>query len=283
MVLEISVPGLGDKPKNAKDAVVSLLSREYPLSVKAISLKIRKKYGISVTFQAVYKVVNQLLDEGVLVKEGKEVAINKNWIVNLKAFTDGLQRKYFEDVKSKEKIIATDDIKVYSFRSVLEKDKFWCKLHEKWVLENGRVDKRPTAWWGAHCWWVLAQLDNEDALVKQIKKHGCQMFWLNSGATFLDKWSKHYYQGKGLHYRSGVKNADHSVYIMAIGDYVFESRYPKELVKELEKFYNGVRNIRDMNLGKLMDILKKEREIKMTVIKNKILANQLRKEILKKF
>jgi len=283
MALEITVPQFGTKTKKTKDLIISLLTEEYPLTVKVVTNKIRKKYNVSVSFQGVYKVINQLLEEGVLVKEGKYISINKNWIINVRDFIERLQKKYFEEVKPRGKTEVSGEIRVYTFNNLIEKDKFWCKLHEKWILEESKNDKRPTTWWGGHCWWVIAQLDNEDALVKQMIKHKTEMYWLNNSDTFLDKWAKTYYKGKYLHYKTGLKNADNSIYIMAIGDYIFECRYPKEIVKELEEFYKEVKDVPDMDLSGLMNILTKKINVEIIVMKNKILADRLREDILKKF
>jgi hypothetical protein len=283
MVFELIIPELGKKPKRVKDIIISVLIDEYPLTAKRIFNILNKRYGISITFQAVNKSIKILISQGVLQKRGRDLSINKKWVFELRDFVETLQDKCFSERALPSKIGEVGDTRIYRFNNLLDQDKFWCKLNEKWILEKNEKDKRPTTWWGSHCWWVVGQLDNEDRLVQQMIKYKTHTYWLCKGNTFLDKLASKYYVGKYLHYKSGDKDSDPSIYIMAMGDYVFESKYPPNILKKLEQFYRKVRKAEDMNLNKIMRILRQKADIKMTVMNNEILANQLRENILSRF
>ena len=62
-----------------------------------------------------------------------------------------------------------------------------------------------------------------------------------------------------------------------------ESIYPEELSDELDKVYDHVNEITDLNLSELIHVLRKKAQLKITVMKNAILAQRLRKDILKHF
>ena len=283
MVFELVIPELGKKPKRVKDMIISILMDEYPLTAKKVFNVLKKRYGISITFQAVNKSVKILVSQGVLQKRGRDLSINRKWVFELRDFVETLQEKCFSERALPSKIKDIGDVRVYRFDNLLDQDKFWCKLHDKWILEEGNKDKRPATWWGGHCWWVVGQLDNEDKLVRQMVKYKTPMHWLSKGNAFLDKLASKYYVGKYLHYKYGDKDSDRSVYIMAIGDYIFESTYPPNILKKLERFYKEVKTAKDMDLGKIMKILRQNADIRMTVMKNKVLADQLRENVLSRF
>ena len=85
MSLEITIPfGKLDGKDNVKNLVFSILTKEYPLKIIDLTNFIRKRYGKSVTFQAVRKALIQLVSDGVLIKEGTSFQINKNWVFESK-------------------------------------------------------------------------------------------------------------------------------------------------------------------------------------------------------
>ena len=55
MPFEFVLPKPGAYKKATKDLIVSILAREHPLTLKQMLQRIRKQYGVSVTYQAVRK------------------------------------------------------------------------------------------------------------------------------------------------------------------------------------------------------------------------------------
>lgn len=89
MSLRVTLPGLR-KPKNVKDAVILILSKEWPMRSVTIHGKIRKEYKLKVSPQAVHKALNLLVAEGVIKKNYKSYFLNKEWIEKVKKFVKKL-------------------------------------------------------------------------------------------------------------------------------------------------------------------------------------------------
>ena len=281
MTIDITIPGFGAE-KTAKDLVVSLLADEYPLSAKQITNKIKSKFNVSVTFQGVYKAINQLIENGVLIKEKKNIQINKDWITNAKAFVDSLQKKYFEETKASSESAIGEDIQVYYFDNLISLDKFWNKILENLFKNNSIGDEYLTQQSG-HIWYVLGQLEEESAILHIIKEKKLKFYTISTGNTFLDKWSGRYYESQNFFYSTNKKKSPNNHYFIIYGDYIMESIYPEELSDELDKVYDHVNEITDLNLSELIHVLRKKAQLKITVMKNAILAQRLRKDILKHF
>lgn len=66
------------KDKSTKDIIVEILSSAWTLSLNKLYYKIKNKYGISVTYQAIHKAVNELVDVGALKKENREYRLSVN-------------------------------------------------------------------------------------------------------------------------------------------------------------------------------------------------------------
>ncbi len=105
------------KNKSTKDAIIEILSSEWPLSLKKIHNAIKKKYAISVTYQATHKAINELVDGGTLKKENREYQLSFNWINRIESFGKKLREDYlkkdgFEAGKETEQK-PDDEIKAY--------------------------------------------------------------------------------------------------------------------------------------------------------------------------
>lgn len=280
MTYKITIPGRGKK-LNTKDMILSLLSQEYPLTAKQISQRIRKQFGSNITFPGVYKAINQLIDDEVLTKEGTNVKIHNTWIKQTKAWIDKLQKKYLETGERGEQIYIGEDVQVYYMDNLIDLDKFWIKILEEW-FEDPDIEDDSLTQLSGHAWYVLGQLENEEECLRTIKKHKLRFYTVVNSDTFLDKWSGKYYTDKNFFYTT-KKQSDikyHNHYYIIYGEYVMEAVYPEKLAKDLDQIYSTVKKIDDLDLVKVIEILKRKEKLKITVMKNKPLAKQLRKELL---
>ena len=86
MVFELTLPGWGNR-KDTKDLIITLLLEEYPLNIRQIWRRMRKKFGKDISYQAVYKAVISLYETGVLNKNSGCYEISIDWVFRLKAFS----------------------------------------------------------------------------------------------------------------------------------------------------------------------------------------------------
>ena len=82
------------KGNSTKSLVIDLLGVEWPLSSMKIYHRLKNNYGLSITYQAAYKAINELVEENVLQKEGKEYKIKIEWINSIEALGKKLREHY---------------------------------------------------------------------------------------------------------------------------------------------------------------------------------------------
>ena len=281
MALRISLP-FGDK-EGVKDLVFGILTKEYPLKIIELTNFIRKRYGKSVTFQAVRKAVLRLVEEGVLIKTGNEFSINKKWVIECKKILDDL---YLELQKGKVTPKNIESIKgevsVFTFDSVNEMMKFWQELIDDWFANFKRGDPKINCYQAAHTWEGLLHPDKERALMGQLKKKGIVSYILSTGRTPLDRGIVKLYRSIGVEMRIVPSSAsfDRSYHVGTYGDMVVQTRYPPGLVNDLEAFFKTNKTLEDLDLGELSEIVNKRTEIKLTVIKNLDIAKKINESII---
>ena len=123
MVVRLTIP-LG-KDDNVKNLVFSILANEYPLKIIEITNLIRKRYGKTVSFQAVRKSLFELIEEGIIIKDQKSFSLNKNWIFETKNELEKIYNNLTkEKIKPKNLDSIQGEVSVFTFDSLSEMMKF---------------------------------------------------------------------------------------------------------------------------------------------------------------
>ena len=281
MALELTLP-LGSN-QNVKNIVFTILTHEYPLKLIQLTNYIRKRYGKAVTFQAVRKAVLELTDEGVLVRDENDFSINKEWIKQSKEVIDNLYNSIYEEKSVPKKVDSIgSEISVFTFNSLNEMMKFWEDLIDNWFDNFKQEDPNVNCWQGAHGWESLLHSDTEKTMMERLKNKGIKSYVFSTSNTPLDKLALNLYKQIGLKVVISKSSSrfDKSYYVGTYGDLVVQTQYHEELVKEQDDFFKRNKNLENINLKELSDIVNKKIKIKLSVIKNLNMAKKINHSIL---
>jgi hypothetical protein len=283
MALTITLP-LGNK-NDLKNLVFSILTKESPLKIIALTKYIRKRYGRGVTYQAVRKAVLQLVEDKVLVQKDLKYVINKDWVIEAKKRLDEI---YQDITKATITPSSVDSIKgevsVFEFNSPNKMMKFWEDLIDDWFENFKKGDPNINCYQGAHGWEGLLHADREKNMMSQLKSKKIKSYVLSVGNTPLDRSIWRFYKSIGIKIGFDPSNSsfDKSYYVATYGEIIVQTTYPPEIVHALDDFFKQNKSIEKMNLKELSDIVNKKIKVKLTVIKNLSMAKQINKSIIEK-
>jgi len=82
-----------------KDTVVSILGKDWPLSLKEIYFAAIREYGMAVSYQAVHKATKQLAESKIIIKRERRYSLNIGWIKQVKGFSESLEKAYNQPAK----------------------------------------------------------------------------------------------------------------------------------------------------------------------------------------
>ena len=281
MALRITLPF--GKEDNVKNLVFSILTKEYPLKIIDLTNFIRKRYGKSVTFQAVRKAILQLVAESVLLNQQNQFSINKEWVINSKKQLDQL---YEELTKEKINPRNIDSIKgevsVFTFDSLNKMMKFWEDIVDDWFENFKEGNPNINCYQAAHAWEGLLHPDRERILMGRLKEKGVKSYILGLGNTPLDRYIWKFYKNIGIKvaFNPSSSSFDKTYYVGTYGETIVQVHDPPEIVNDLEKFFRKNKTIEDLDLNELSEIVNRKQEVKLTVIKNVAIAQQINKSII---
>jgi hypothetical protein len=266
--------------KSVKDKVILSLGDVWPLKPKEIWSYIKSHFDANVTFQAVYKAVNELIAGGVILKTGEGLMLDKEWVGSLKDYTHHIDLTYKNGSSKKNgtgsEQLTVDSIWDWYYHVLVAMERF---------AKDGYSTKVPMIIRGTHEWnaMVIGREELWRAL-SAIKKYDIYTVALVDN-PIADNMMK-YWERLGVKVARTTRSnfIDSTSDIVVIGDYVIQAMMPKELIEELQKFYEGTDSITKMDVARLqLDIFYKKVGIHVITVKNKDLADSLRRETLEFF
>lgn len=280
MTINLIIPELDSKPTNTKDAVISILTLEWPLTMREIFFHIQKKYGYRNSYQAVFKAINELSEKQVLLKKDKKYSINIDWVKKVQSFTDVVETNYYAKEKfhhlsgikeSKNK----EDIMIMNFESIFDAEKY---LYYFMKYHLFKTTKDTICYTTNAEWRPLFYLRAEYNYYKRLIQRDHQFYFLCSGKTALEEISGNFYKSVGIHFKSTSEKFINDV--LVFGDFCVNIFIPEDLKNKLRKLleYDKKDFIKILN-----DVLSFKSNIRLVVTQDKGLATDIRKQIISKF
>lgn len=279
MALQITLPF--GKKDNTKNLIFSILIYDYPLKIIELTNLLHKRYGKSVTFQAVRQAVLELVEDDVLIRKNTTFEINKDWIKEtisvLHSIDDSLNKQKSSKVES-----INGEITVMEFGSLGELMKFSEEFIDDWCKKLKKGDPNINCYQGEHYWEALLYPDKEREMILRLKKKGVKAYSLMTSNMVLDRTIAQFYRKLGLTVVNQQSNSrfDKSYYVATYGDIIAEARYPEKLVKELDLFFKKNKTLEKLDLNELSRIVNKKYPMKTTIITNPEMAKQINNSIM---
>lgn len=90
------------KEESMRNKIIEILSESWPLTAKQTYNKLQRNYAVTVSYQAVHKQLKQMIEEKMILKDGKNISLNSAWIENKKNFFENLGKSLNKKDSKKE-------------------------------------------------------------------------------------------------------------------------------------------------------------------------------------
>jgi hypothetical protein len=278
------IPKPGRYKKSTKDLAIGILAYEHPLTIQGLYERIRKEYGVSVSYPAIRKGVKELAGEKIVLQSGRQYGLNPEWISRMQAFVNGMHASYLQGSPPPEKTEVGENVFVYSVNSIYEAENLWGTIIMDWAGGLDRKVQHYSTFQAYHIWTLLFNLKWEEAQLLKLQEINAETRSLIYSRTFLDSIAAKFYNDSGVPTRtvddpSFTRGCELGTY----DDLIIQLYHPPEIARELDRFYMGVRRLEDMNLSKLSELAKRSVKLKLTVLRNADMANQIRNSLGRQF
>lgn len=273
MVFEILIPEINIKPRNTKDAVISILTIEWPLTLRNIFYGIKKQYGYSFTYQSVYKAVKELCEKNVLRKKLKSYEINIDWVKKVQSFTDIIETNYYAKervnyISGLDSHKSTENLMILNFKSLFDAEKY---LYYFMKSELAKLKNQSVFYKTRYEWRPIFYLRAEYNYFTKLAKNGHKFYFSSSGKSYLEEISNKFYKSIGIK-QNKVKD-EISTGVLIFSDYFIQIFIPESVQNKIKKY------LEEKSILLLLKTLDNNGPIKVVINKDAELAKEMKKQI----
>ena len=268
------------KADNTKAMIINCLANDWPLTTKQIHNKIVKESAANISYQAIHKTINELLDSKILEKTENNYQLSKSWIEQNIKFFSRLTDSYSKGEKQSLEELWKKDYASVTFETLIELGKFL--IHTLFRYPNPESKPYVSIEKQAYPMIGLSQEDIK-GIEDTVLKLPCYVIEATNTpsdryfANIKNEWSKN------MHTKYGIRISDNCD-VMIVGDYVAEIFINDKLLGHWHKLYAETKNFDEFNLKKFTDLIYHESgKITVTVQKNSIIADEIRKKVIAYF
>lgn len=266
--------------KNIDDLIVEILSKRPNITGPLLLSEIQQSRE-STTKQAMYYALGYLLNAEVVVKVGTGYSIGNIWKLKI-------QNNLIKDSSDLQSVLGLNDGESISlkFPSLMTADFYWAHLFTEltdWIPENV-----PIFIWNPHEWYVIGREEVEREVLKNFTVKNKKAYFSISGKTALDKDFRKVYTSDNLSINTGVPEIfPNHVYLNVFNDVLIEVFLSKELVREVDRFYEthqvALGQLTPEDKNEFIKIISKKYPVRIKVSKNKKKTDEIRKKLAKDF
>ncbi len=259
-------------------ALLEVLAAHPRLDVQELHAALRE-YGESVSLPNLYRVIGQMIDVQMLVRDNGKIAISRAWIPHILSIADTIRSTY-ATADGSNFPLKENERREFTAESLGGLDPIWfdiligcadADLSREWFAYN------------SHPWHVIGMSDTELRGYKAIVKKGitCQMSY--GSETFLDLYGKKIIRIPGFKavVSPSVPFLKEGYALWVCGEYIIECVFPDSLSKRFTYFFDTIKTIKQFEPSLFVDIFQMKARCKVTLRRNKKEAEKLR-SLLKK-
>lgn len=257
------------KLESTEDAVVRVLAHAGKEMKELHQTLLKESHKI--TLQALYRSVNTLVENGVILKSGLIYIVNKEWLHGVINYFD---RDFMP-------LLSEGESASYSFKSLSALDSYW---KHTIVQLHGLLGDYPIFFYNTHVIWLHLE-DRKESQKNYLdsfdleKKHA---YFIVGGNRPVDQEFKQRYSRDYLRVElrkvETIKNDSLTVH----NDFIISVKFKKKTTELIDKLYAECKTMREIEEA-LEHSIKQKISVQLTIEKNAKKAEKLRKVLAKNF
>jgi hypothetical protein len=235
-----------------------------PISVKAMHERL-STLDSPISLRAVYKAVNGLTESGVLLKVGKLVRVDQEWV-----------RKLRNELTPPLPVLTAGERLTYTFVSLEHLDTFWKTIVLQ--LEEYESDGQ-VFFYNPHNFWAYMpeRTESERVYYQHFSDEKLHAFFVVGGSTQADREFKRAYQNEYLQIDSrNIPGLNRTNHITILKDFIITVHISKKLALQIDNIYESQDSISGL-LPKLKETCRKGTTVRFVLEHNPLKARKLKK------
>ena len=282
------------KENSPESLILDILSRKPKLSSKEIFDFFSQKYPEGMTIQGFYKVIKKMLDDRILLKEGRTISLDSFWIGKVVEFAKTIEETYLKtDANTANILLDEGESKTYEFENILSMDNLWAhglNLARFYYSQHEHSDKNAYSR-NYFAVFHIARAESESSTLQYFESSQMQWYMASGSKSFLNTLPTKIVENENYHHflfdfekykqEHPAQQLEKNYWVTVIGDFIFEAHFPNYVFELLEKIYLDTQNISQFNADKISQLFLEPGKTTLKISRNKKRAELIREDIKK--
>lgn len=234
-----------------------------------------------VSKQGFYAALRRLKANDTIVIAKKQVSLNTTWIHKMRDLIAKMGRTY-EQREEHEVLRLRDKESIsYVFSSLRQLDNFWGHIQN--IVVRALPKNAAVFTYDPHYWFYIGRRETERALIKEVVTSGKQFLMTVAGTTPLDEVIRRDFDIDAKQYHMGECFDDEHLYLVVVGDFIFETRFEPRVSAHIEDIYTRYTSLTPEAVRALNAVQEIRARFRLRVSRNKTRAQKLKSRLSKNF
>ena len=259
------------------EIIVEILVR-HPKSCVADLMRTSRIQGYDYSIKAFYKELKKLEEEGVVLKFGKNYALNLAWVIQFSSFAEEMFDNGVRAFSSEDILPAPGKSHSWRFTSLDRVNPIWTQLLGILLKQS---NEKIMYEWAPHTWFFLVHPHSERAFQRALTKLHSKTYRVVKGMSNLEKlpkpiWDK--MEGKTVFGRS-IDGVGDNCYLDVIDNFVVSVNLDKTTTNHLNQLYSENKKGVSVDFSEIHEVLSQRGCIKLKITHNYRQAQKYKKKI----
>lgn len=234
-----------------------------------------------VSKQGFYAALRRLRANDTIVVAKRQVSLNTTWIHKMRDLVAKMGRTY-EQREEHEVLRLRDKESIsYIFSSLRQLDNFWGHIQN--IVVRALPKDAAVFTYDPHYWFYIGRRETERALIKEVVASGKQFLMTVAGTTPLDALIRADFDTDDRQYHIKKSFDDAHLYLVVIGDFIFETRFDPSVSARIEDIYTRYTSLTPEAVHAFDAVQEIRARSRLRVSRNKTRAQKLRSRLSKNF
>jgi len=263
------------------NTVIEVVGAKPGITVADLHKELTKLHKLDVSLQHLYRTVNRLIEEQVLIKTKSALSLNLMWLSYIAFFADKGRSKLLEQREMGGVQLKEGQRKQFDLDTLADVQTLWNHLL---VQLHREAPQKYLFKYYSHVWWQLGRHALNPDFYKAIRERGVNCEWLYGNDTFLDRETlKRHGELFDWRIAKDPPFPKEGYNINIYGDCILECIFPERIAKHLALLFQSVKSLDEFDEGILDDIFAMKAKYKVTLWRSKAQASLLRAKITQFF
>lgn len=264
-------------------AVVYLLAENPNITVGDLHKRLQRREKVTLTH--LYRIINRMLDEQMILKKGTRLMINSMWLGHLELFAKNALGN-LQEISTDNAVSSIEEGKhlIIKADTLAHMQGLWYDLLVQMHIEAPPEERGMVYKYYSHAWWVIRGGKENETFYKRIAEQNIKCYWVYGNDTPLDieavKQYKDVFDSKVVD-RSTFPTEGYCLNVH--GDYILECIFPNNIARHFALLFDGITKPDDLDKSLIEDIFQMKAEYKIKVWRNAKMAAQFKAKIKRFF